>query len=75
MIEPSDLKILGRIIAHELYDLQKNGKVLISQNEAFRLYGRTKIEHLVRIGRLEGKKEGNRITYNRKRIENLLWQI
>lgn len=24
---------------------------------------------------LEGKKEGNRITYNRKKIEYLLWQI
>jgi hypothetical protein len=67
---PQDIKTLARMIASELFDLQTNAKVLISQNEAYRLFGRTKVESLK--PRLKVQKNGKRIVYNRKQIESLV---
>jgi hypothetical protein len=67
---PSEMKHLARMIAHELHELQTKGRVLISQNEAYKLYGRTKIQSLK--PRLKVQREGNRIKYNRKQIEALI---
>jgi hypothetical protein len=66
---PQDIKTLARMIASELFDLQTNAKVLISKNEAYRLYGRSKVDRLIKIGRVQPRKEGNRVIINRKQIE------
>lgn len=66
----SELKFLAKQVAHELHELQTKGRVLISQNEAYKLYGRTKIQSLK--PRLKAQREGNRIKYNRKQIEALI---
>lgn len=72
MFTPTELETLGRIIAREIISNQNNSKVLISQNEAFRRYGRTKIEELKRQNRLTVYQTGNRIQYKSTQIEKLI---
>ncbi len=67
-----DIKTLARLVAAELYELQNKTGILINQNEAFRRYGRTQVENLVRNGRIDPRTEGNRKLYNRKQLDRLL---
>ena len=66
-----ELETLGRIIARELIN-QRKPKAYISQNEAFRIYGRKRIEEWRTQGRLVPIKKGNRKVYRTKSIEALV---
>lgn len=68
-----DIKTIARLLAVALeLELQNKTGILISQNEAFRRYGRSQVENLVRWGRIAPRTEGNRKLYNRKQLDKLL---
>jgi len=67
----SDLLTLGKIVARELHELQNQKKDYISQNEAFRMFGRSKVERWVKEERITPKKEGNKTIYRLKQLKNL----
>jgi hypothetical protein len=67
----SDLLALGKIVARELHELQSQKKDYISQNEAFRMFGRTRVERWVKEERIAPKKEGNRTIYRLKQLQKL----
>ena len=71
MIPPSELPNFARMVAFELHKLQTESKELISQNEAFRMYGRAQIEKWKQQGRLTPKQEGTRIYFKTKQLQKI----
>jgi hypothetical protein len=71
MIPPTELPNFARMVAYELHKLQTESKELISQNEAYRRYGRAQIEKWRKQGRITPRQEGNRIYYKTKQLQRL----
>ena len=71
MIPPSELPNFAMMIAREIHKLQTESKEMISQNEAFRRYGRANIEKWKAQGRLTPTLQGKRIYYRTKQLLKL----
>jgi hypothetical protein len=71
MIPPSELPNFARMVAYELHKLQTESKELISQNEAFRMYGRAQIQKWKAQNRLTPTIQGKRIYYKTKQLQKL----
>jgi hypothetical protein len=67
-----DIKLLAKLVAREIIEQQASKKIYITQNEAFRRYGRKNIEDWKSQGRLTGFKTGNRIQYKVKHLNSLI---
>ena len=71
MIPSSEMRNFARMVAVELHALMTDSKELISQNEAYRRYGRAQIEKWKKDGRLTPKQEGNRIYFKNKQLQKI----
>ena len=59
------------MVAVELHTIMTDTKDMISQNEAYRRYGRAQIEKWKQDGRLTPTLQGNRIYYKTKQLQKI----
>lgn len=67
----TEMQVFARMVAVELHSIITDSKEMISQNEAYRRYGRAQIEKWKRQGRLTTRQEGTRIFYKTKQLQKL----
>lgn len=67
----TEMQVFARMVAIELHSIMTDGKEMISQNEAYRRYGRAQIERWKKQGRLIPRQEGNRIYYRNKQLQKI----
>lgn len=66
-----EMQVFARMVAVELHSIMTDSKEMVSQNEAYRRYGRAQIERWKKQGRLIPRQEGNRIYYRNKQLQKL----
>lgn len=67
----TEMQVFARMVAVELHSIMTDSKEMISQNEAYRRYGRAQIEKWKKQGRLTTHQEGTRIFYKTKQLQKL----
>lgn len=67
----TEMQVFARMVAIELHSIMTDSKEMVSQNEAYRRYGRAQIEKWKRQGRLIPHQEGTRIFYKTKQLQKL----
>ena len=67
----TEMQVFARMVAVELHTIMTDSKDMISQNEAYRRYGRAQIEKWKKQGRLTPRQEGNRIYFKTKQLQKI----
>lgn len=67
----TEMQVFARMVAVELHSIMTDSKEMISQNEAYRRYGRAQIEKWKAQGRLTPILQSKRIYYRTKQLQKI----